>query len=185
MQFVGSISPTPTLANSICTIFLVFVMVLNGFFVSLDSLPSIYYGLASKTERVVSSDCSFSHSRFIFLLFLVVNYMRLSVSACEWNEFHNTSVANCTAAQGCSIASGDALLESRGIPANLVLWNYALYILAIWLCFHVLALFALTFCFSGKVYELAPIRFLMKKVDEGRERNRLVVDEDKGDDRKK
>jgi len=124
----GAVSPSSSVAISLVAIILLFVMVFNGFFILLNSIPAWYRWIAE------------------------INFMRFSINALYWNEFHG-QVYNCTVGIDCTFSSGDAALTALGIPVNLELWRMAVYMMIVTLVFHILALVAVTFCYTGSFSE--------------------------------
>jgi ABC-type multidrug transport system ATPase subunit/ABC-type multidrug transport system permease subunit len=129
MLLGGAIAPSPSVATSLVSLILLFVMLFNGFFITFTSIPPWYKWIAE------------------------INFMRFSISGLCWNEFHG-QVYNCTVGTNCLFGSGDAVLLSLSIPVDLQLWRMAVYMLIVIFVFHILAFLAVTFCYTGALSEV-------------------------------
>ncbi len=80
--------------------------------------------------------------------------MRFALNTLYFTQFSNVTY-NCTGLSNCMFPNGDAVLVNLGIPVDLEIWRMAVYILIVLAIFHILALLAICFCYTGLHHELA------------------------------
>lgn len=131
LYFSGAIAPSPSTANSMASLVLLFALVFNGFFIAYNSIPVWYRWIAD------------------------INFMRFALSVMCFNQFVGQDY-NCTpgVSPGCAYSTGSQALIALGIPLDLEVWRMAIYVLIIWFIFHILAFLAVTFCYTGYASEL-------------------------------
>lgn len=129
MYCFSAIAPSPSVANSLVSVILLFVMIFNGFFIVYNSIPVWYRWIAD------------------------INFMRFALNVFYFNEFHN-QVYNCTVGVDCFYTNGNDVLINLGVPLDLQVWRMAVYMLIVMLVFHCLAMIAITFCYTGAAGEI-------------------------------